>query len=64
MSSNRGVLVRVPAPRREMAKAYQKEYYARHQIELPLWRCLVEIEKREQRSPVDPFVRLKRGLRL
>ena len=61
---SRGVVVWVPITRRDMAKAYQKEYYARHQIELPLWRCLVEIEKRDQRSPVDPFVRLKRGLRL
>lgn len=62
--SRGAVMVRVPVPRRDMAKAFQKEYYDRYQVELPLWRCLVEVENRERRGQPDPFRHLKRGLRL
>lgn len=64
MRSGGAVVMKVPAPRRDMAKEFQKEYYNRYQVELPLWRCLVEVENRERKGTPDPFRHLKRGLRL
>lgn len=53
-------LLRVPAIKYDQAWQLKRELATKQGVNLPLWACYVEVEKKQQGPPVkDPFERFR-----
>jgi len=60
--------IKIPSAKYKVARDYQKVFWERNNIMLPLWRCFLDTEMQQSSASVkqgnDPFKHLRRGFKL